>query len=623
MLSSNRFSVNYIYYGLLFILLTILHISHILLVENGTLFSRLFFSVFAMGQSLLEVIALVIAGRWVQKRFSGWIWPSFIVFTFLLFLSHIVDFQLVRVMDWTLWYTLHFLTQESYKNLVEMLLASHVSLYIWFLGGILALSLVACGLIFFRMTEKVSAKKPILYSGSSLIRNFCVTLVLLAIWDVAGMRFALVPGWEQFQKTLPWKTTFFAPAPQELIFVSTLKKEKEASFHFDKAGQQNFSSSYKPNIFLFIAESLREDFITAQVAPHLFAFKEENVSFPLAFSNANATQMSWYSIFHAKFPFYWAREQNTGSTPLQILKKMGYKINVYSSSRLDYYSMDEKIFGKNCSLADSFHTFIHDENTPLWKSDANAMAKLREDITTNFDKEGNIFIIFLESTHFDYSWPEAKASRFVPFSEGINYFKATCSKDHLGEIKNRYRNAIYYVDTLFGRFVNLLKETEKWKDSIVIFTGDHGEEFYEHGHLFHASDLCYEQTHVPLYYKFPNGVISSAKMTSHIDIFPSLLHYLSGGEFFSQIFDGESIFAKEKWPFILSARYNASRSPCEFFLYNGQSKINLKFSREDQIFNCQSLQILGIENEKGELLPIDKREINAQFGEALDRLFGQ
>ena len=68
-----------------------------------------------------------------------------------------------------------------------------------------------------------------------------------------------------------------------------------------------FSLNHKPDIYLFVIESLREDYITVENSPHLNQFKEKNVSFDLTLSNANATHNSWFSLFHSKFPFYWEK----------------------------------------------------------------------------------------------------------------------------------------------------------------------------------------------------------------------------------------------------------------------------------------------------------------------------
>src|ERR1700722_11553084 len=112
-------------------------------------------------------------------------------------------------------------------------------------------------------------------------------------------------------------------------------------------------------------------------------------------------------------------------------------------------------------------------------------------------------------------------------------------------------------------------------ESVVIITGDHGEEFYEEGHLFHASSLSHHQMHVPLYYKFGSSNILQKHplMTCHMDIFPTLFHYLTDQDCMHNVLQGQSIFRPNRWPYTIIARFNASRSPREFCINNGNKKI--------------------------------------------------
>ena len=62
------------------------------------------------------------------------------------------------------------------------------------------------------------------------------------------------------------------------------------------------------------------------------------------------------------------------------------------------------------------------------------------------------------------------------------------------------------------------------QNTIVVVTGDHGEELLEHGRWGHGSAFVDEQIHVPLVMRIPG---QSARVietvTSHLDIVPSLL----------------------------------------------------------------------------------------------------
>jgi hypothetical protein len=163
------------------------------------------------------------------------------------------------------------------------------------------------------------------------------------------------------------------------------------------------------------------------------------------------------------------------------------------------------------------------------------------------------------------------------------------------------------------------------EEAIAVVTGDHGEEFFEDGHLFHLSSLNKMQTHVPLYYKFGenNPKDLAVKLTSHVDIFPTILDYLFDGPLFAQFFDGESIFREKKRPFAITARYNASRTPYEFFVHNGQNKCIFRFLNQRNIFHSHALQVLSKKNKTDESVAFELGGIEDEFKPAFEYLFGQ
>ena len=64
-------------------------------------------------------------------------------------------------------------------------------------------------------------------------------------------------------------------------------------------------------------------------------------------------------------------------------------------------------------------------------------------------------------------------------------------------------------------------------NTIVIVTGDHGEEFYERGRLAHRGALNDEQTRVPFILSIPGQQGREiASLTSHLDVVPTLLEQL-------------------------------------------------------------------------------------------------
>jgi glucan phosphoethanolaminetransferase (alkaline phosphatase superfamily) len=618
-----RAPVNYLFFGFYFAIIAIIHVFHVFLIESVATLSTCFFVVYAIAQCAMETLGLILIVGMVINYFPK-IKNLFVLVVFFLFISHLIDFPLVRLMDMTFWYALNFVTQMSYSNFFELLLASNVSILVWVIAGLIGISLLLSGLFLYRMTEKWAMRRKLFISAPMLGGSLCVIGLFLLSWDYSVKGHISRTNFDRFQKTLPWKCTFFPYRVDYLSLKTTLKELQGEEELMRSLDSRVFSLARKPDIYLFIVESLREDYITFEIAPNLTRFKKDYFSFELALSNANATHISWFSLFQSQFPFYWGKvdpeEIKGGSLPLQLLKKIGYKVYVSSSARLAYFQMNRVIFGEGEHLADALFLSDDEDCNELYERDQKAIDNLLLEMQKG--GSGRIFIIFLDATHHDYSWP-SEMSKFFPFEEKINYINVAMSKKGLEKIKNRYRNALYFIDDQFGKFLKALENAPGGKDAVVVITGDHGEEFYEHGNLFHASGLSEPQIHVPLYYRFGQNetLHTDCKMTCHMDIFPTLFHYLIGEDLMGDILQGESIFKTHRWPYTIVARFNAISSPYEFCIHNGTNKLLATFSDERNIFNSKGLKIISTKNCQDETIVKELNVIHDEFGPALERIF--
>ncbi len=627
--SLSQISINYIFFGFYFIFIALIHLYHVFLIEPQVTFSRYFFFLYAFMQCAIETLLLVLFANAIKIFFRDKAMALYSIVVFFLMLTHVIDFPLVRFMDMSFWYGLNFISAESPKNFLELLYASNVSLFIWILGGILGFAILFSAIFLYRLTARWSHKRPLIIRYPLLAAVLCTLCLFLMSWDYSTHKWVCNPYFSQYQKTLPWKSTFFVERQEYFPLAHCLKKPVSKENMLNCVQQAPFTCQSKPDIFLFVIESLREDYINSVQAPHFSEFRNDHIAFDLALSNANATQISWFSLFYSQYPFYFGMDQlkqwDKGSLPLLLLKKMGYEIYCYSSARLGYYQMDKVIFGENLLLADELITFDnHNAQVPC-ERDKKAMQTLIEKMQEK-PSGGRLFIVFLDATHHDYSWPKEEYCIFKPYEEKINFLKAALCNSGLELIKNRYRNALFFVDSLFGKFMQALNAHPSRDEAVVIVTGDHGEEFYESGHLFHASNLSQAQMHVPLYFKFGKNSKQAIdehqkRLCCHMDIFPSLFHYLTGQDCMREILQGESIFRKERWPYLVCGRFNASRSPCEFCIHNGKNKLIATFSDERDIFNSKGLRIVSTKNMQDEIIPHDIHFIKEQFSDALDHLF--
>ncbi|MBI3901091.1 MAG: sulfatase-like hydrolase/transferase, partial [Chlamydiia bacterium] len=444
---------------------------------------------------------------------------------------HVIDFLVDRILDLTIWETIVcFVWDESLDHFLYLLDATGVPLWVWGIAFAAVFAIPFIGAALYQALNTVAKKRPLLIRREWMIQSFICIPVALFFWDVTASRVIHPDSYTSFIKSLPWKWTFLQPETIHLPLASSL-----APFPTEEAIQEEMNHypvilKSKPNIYLFVIESLREDCITSEIAPNLYQFKNTYNHFDLALSNGNGSHLSWYSIFHSQFPYTWnepfIKNWQKGSPALQLLKKWGYQIRLYSSAQLNYYDMEEILFGKDAMLIDSYQTFHHTPPLTAAQTDRQALETLQKDLTENPSlRKGQCIIVFLDSTHFHYTWAPDFTPPFTPFSNEVSYFDLFQSDRKIEEIKNRYKNAVAYVDSLFGRFA----KEESLSDAIVVVTGDHGEEFFEHGHLFHGSHLTREQTHIPLYIKL--GKIKAKNpptIVSQMDIFPTILHYLGG-----------------------------------------------------------------------------------------------
>ena len=93
-----------------------------------------------------------------------------------------------------------------------------------------------------------------------------------------------------------------------------------------------------------------------------------------------------------------------------------------------------------------------------------------------------------------------------------------------------YDGSIRGMDVELGRLVERLRTLGLDDDTLIVFMSDHGEEFLEHGRMFHGQTVYNELTQVPLVMRWPGAIPSGVVVDENvqlIDIMPTLLD-LSG-----------------------------------------------------------------------------------------------
>lgn len=102
--------------------------------------------------------------------------------------------------------------------------------------------------------------------------------------------------------------------------------------------------------------------------------------------------------------------------------------------------------------------------------------------------------------------------------------------EHQQYARHLYAGEIQYVDYHLGRLFAELDKTNAWDRSVVCFSADHGEEFWDHGRWGHGHTLFEEGVRVPLMIAAP-GVAPRRinQPVSHIDLLPTLAEFTTAG----------------------------------------------------------------------------------------------
>ena len=99
---------------------------------------------------------------------------------------------------------------------------------------------------------------------------------------------------------------------------------------------------------------------------------------------------------------------------------------------------------------------------------------------------------------------------------------------YLTHEKDWYDGAIRGLDAELARLFERLRSLQLDRDVAVAFLADHGEEFQEHGRMWHGQSVYGEMMHVPLVVRWPAGIQGGRVIDEPVqlvDVMPTLLDF--------------------------------------------------------------------------------------------------
>jgi uncharacterized protein len=304
-----------------------------------------------------------------------------------------------------------------------------------------------------------------------------------------------------------------------------------------------FRLTRAPDVLFVVAESLPAEHLDARTMPRLWARAQDGARFTRHYAAASSTNYTIFSLVYGMQAQKLEAVVGAGRRPLlfPVLSRAGYDVKVLAASCVDWMELQETVFA-----GVSLETWCGE--TPPAQRDGVMLARARELLAAADPARPMFLFVFLFGTHFNY-FHEPEDAVFSPAWDGKGDFKAA---EASGEaIRNRARNAAHALDRALDRF---LSDFEARRGApLVVFTGDHGEEFREKGHLGHGSDVTREQLHTPAVWLgpgVPKGVFDAP--TSHADIAPTLLALLGDTTPAARWSDGMDMFRSPQDRFVVA-----------------------------------------------------------------------
>lgn|GEM_PF-3194232 len=392
------------------------------------------------------------------------------------------------------------------------------------LGGFLAglLVIVVVGLILLVLSERWSRRRRWSLRLAPLVALCYLAVFLIFLEQALSGSLKTADAWMQEQASAPLYVAVLHPRGYA-TYEATIDVRTAAALPAPRPPDKKALT-----VILVVVESLGARFIDPAITPNLSRFQHENSSFPQAFANANGTALAWPAIFSSIHPIYrkegFYQPGADMSSAMQAWHAAGVDISVFAASNLDHFNTRALTFGHD---KDWIRIHMPDPALSTPENDRLAVRRLLEAVSTQDGRGRHLHILMLDSTHAPYYWPPDQTPKFRPILDLSGLTMAIRSKaEGYDLLRNRYKNALHFLDGLFGDLVAQLKASRRYQDTAIIVLGDHGQEFGEHGSTTHGSNLFNTQIHIPLIMRLP-GLRRPAtdRVASQIDVMPTLLDY--------------------------------------------------------------------------------------------------
>jgi arylsulfatase A-like enzyme len=265
----------------------------------------------------------------------------------------------------------------------------------------------------------------------------------------------------------------------------------------------------RPDIFLFVIDSLRRDYLSpynraVTFTPNIAAFAADSLVFRNAFSRYGGTGLAVPSIFsgsllpHRQYVLPFAPMNALG----RLLEREGYR-----------FAMSTDSITAHLRVAPADAITLRAGHGPTSGDMCDTLGDLQHLLAMQTDRP--LFAYTLpQNLHVAYV-----ASQPRPSADYSGFHAATAAQ-------------LSRLDDCFGRFVRFLKSNGRFNESLIVVTSDHGDSLGEDGRWGHSDAAFPEIFQIPLIIHLPadmrGWLADPASVSFSTDIAPTIYTLLGG-----------------------------------------------------------------------------------------------
>lgn len=388
-------------------------------------------------------------------------------------------------------------------------------------------------------------------SSTVLTRAAWDLILFSALFNAAGLLLFLV-----FVKARAWRYTkpvlysVGAAGAAFLLALQGLSAYKTASRPVP---------SHLPDVYVISVDACRADYFYEETAPRLTEYARKNcIIFENARSPTSWTTPSFAGMFTGQYPDACTRGGYTLVRGVPTLAELLYR-NGYDT----YLITGNPVMTPARGLPRGFRYFFYWEMSPLLhktryyetnpyyyftrgydiKTEPGLINEVMSERADDVIEKGGsrpkfVWVHYLDPHSPYYPDPAYVSGEYKEYAEDPEFCLSddVYKPENVPALEELYRGEVRMLDdevtALIERIESAGDRIESAGDPIIVFTSDHGEEFYEHGKFRHGKTAYEEVLRVPLFMKLPartpgvNGPAVVKRNVNAATIAPALLEVL-------------------------------------------------------------------------------------------------